>query len=166
MFNRHRRLLAAALLAAGMLELAGPAEATTTTATLAVTATVLSLCTVAAAPLAFGNYSSSAASTSTTTVNVECTYGTPYNVGLNQGSGTGGTVATRVMTGPSSATLNYMLYSDAGYSVVWGNTIGTNTVTGTGSGVLQPLTVYGKIPTGQYSAPGAYTDSVTVTLTY
>jgi spore coat protein U-like protein len=63
-------------------------------------------------------------------------------------------------------TLTYSLYQDSGHATVWGNTIGTNTVTGTGTGIAQTLTVYGQIPATQYAAPGAYTDTVNVTLTY
>ena len=156
----------AALAAISCLPGAQPARAATATTTIAVSATVLSYCAVAALPLAFGNYNSGTNSTANTTVSVTCTNGTPYNVGLDQGTGSGATVTSRLMSGPSSATLSYSLYSNAGFSTVWGNTIGTNTVTGTGSGALQNLTVYGKIPSGQYSGPGAYADTVTVTVTY
>jgi spore coat protein U-like protein len=66
----------------------------------------------------------------------------------------------------SGSILNYSLHSDAARTVVWGNTAGTDTVAGTGNGLAQTLTVYGNIPGGQLSAPGAYTDTVTATLTY
>jgi spore coat protein U-like protein len=140
-------------------------QASTATGSMAVSATVLSYCTVSAASLPFGNYQSVAV-TMTTTVTATCTTGTTYNIGLDPGQGSGATVTTRKMTLSAGNTLNYSLYSDSAYSVVWGNTIGTNTVTGTGTGIGQPITVYGKIPAAQFSAPGAYTDTVAVTLTY
>jgi len=142
------------------------ADATTTTATIAVSATVLSLCTVAALPLAFGNYSSTANSDTSTTVSVVCTNGTSYNVGLDNGTTTGATTAARLMAGSGGNTLTYSLFKDASRTTVWGNTIGTNTTTGTGNGLLQTLTVFGRVPSGQFVAPGGYTDTVTVTLTY
>jgi spore coat protein U-like protein len=71
------------------------------------------------------------------------------------------------MIGPSSAQLNYNLYSDAGFSANWGNTPGTDTVAGTGIGSAQALIVYGVIPAGQTSvAAGNYSDTLIVTLTY
>jgi spore coat protein U-like protein len=140
-------------------------QASTASATIAVSATVLSFCTVSAAALAFGNYQSAVVN-ATTTVTATCTTGTTYNVGLDAGGGTGATVAARKMSLAGGNTLTYSLYQDSGHATVWGTTIGTNTVTGTGTGIAQPLTVYGQIPGAQYSAPGSYTDTVNVTLTY
>jgi spore coat protein U-like protein len=142
---------------------AGTAFGTTATTTFSVTATVLANCVVSASPLAFGNYSSLQLD-ATTTVTVTCTSGTTYNVGLDAGVGSGATVATRRMSGVG--TLNYTLYSDSSRTTVFGNTVGTNTVAATGSGAAQPLTVYGRIPGGQYPAAGNYTDTITVTVTY
>ncbi len=140
------------------------AFASTSTANMGVSATVQSTCLIAATPLAFGTYTGVLASTSTT-LSVTCTNTTPYNVGLNAGLGTGATVTNRKMTG-SSAVLNYGLYQDSAESVNWGQTVGTDTVTGTGNGSAQSLTVYGKVPAGQYVAPGAYSDTITATVTY
>jgi spore coat protein U-like protein len=70
------------------------------------------------------------------------------------------------MTGPASALLGYALFSDASRTVNWGQTIGTDTVTGTGNGAAQAITVYGQATAGQFVAPGAYTDTITATVTY
>lgn len=137
---------------------------TSITTTFAVTATVQSTCIVSASPMAFGTYTG-AVSNSTSTVSVTCTNTTPYTVGLNPGSASGATVTTRQMTGPSSALLNYALYSDSSRSVNWGNTTGS-WVSGTGSGAVQALTVYGQVAAGQFASPGAYTDTITATVTY
>jgi spore coat protein U-like protein len=102
----------------------------------------------------------------TTTVQVTCTNTTPYNVGLNPGTAIGATVTTRKMTGPASATLNYALTQDSGHVTNWGQTVGTDTVAGTGNGSAQTLTVYGILAAGQYPAPGAYSDTITATVTY
>jgi len=137
----------------------------TQTGTFSVTATVAASCTLSAAALGFGTYSG-AQITVNSTVSVTCTNTTPYNVGLNAGTATGATVTNRSMTGPSSALLNYTLYSNSGLTTNWGNTVGTNTVAGTGSGSAQSLTVYGKIPAKQYVRPGSYADTITATITY
>jgi spore coat protein U-like protein len=51
-------------------------------------------------------------------------------------------------------------------STNWGNTVGTDTVAGTGNGAAQALTVYGQIAAGLYVTPGSYTDTITATVTY
>jgi spore coat protein U-like protein len=130
-----------------------------------ISANVAKACSISANPLAFGVYAGSRV-TSTTTLTVTCTNTTTYNVGLDAGQSSGATVTNRSMTGPSSALLNYALFSNAGLSINWGNTVGTDTVAGTGSGATQSLTVYGQIPAGQYVAQGSYADTITVTITY
>ena len=142
-----------------------PSIAATTTTTFSVTATVQSTCLVSATALAFGTYTGAAA-TSTSAVSVTCTNTTPYNVGLSAGLATGATVTTRSMTGPAAALLGYALFSDAARTVNWGQTIGTDTVTGTGNGSAQAITVYGQAAASQYVAPGAYADTITATVTY
>jgi spore coat protein U-like protein len=64
------------------------------------------------------------------------------------------------------ATVGYALYSNAGRTTNWGNTVGTDTVSGTGNGTGQALTVYGRVPPQSTPAPGAYSDTITVTVTY
>jgi spore coat protein U-like protein len=68
------------------------------------------------------------------------------------------------MTGSGGGTLNYSLFRETGRTSNWGNTGTTDTVSG--SGLLQTITVYGRIPAGQTPIVGVYTDTVTVTLTY
>jgi spore coat protein U-like protein len=70
------------------------------------------------------------------------------------------------MTGPGAALLNYSLFSNSGMTTNWGNTVGTDTVPGAGTGTVQAITVYGQVAAGQYLAPGAYTDTITATVTY
>ncbi len=137
----------------------------TATTSFQVTAIVPATCTITANPLAFGNYSGVVLS-STTTIFVTCSKTTAYNVGLNAGTATGATVSNRSMTGPVSALLNYKLFSNSAYTTNWGNTVGTDTVAGTGNGVAQSLTVYGQVPAGQLVRPGSYSDTITATLTY
>jgi len=137
----------------------------TQTTNFSVTVTVAKDCGVTATNLAFGNYTGALVD-STSTISVTCTSTTTYNVGLNAGLAIGATVTNRSMTGPGSALLHYSLFSNSGYTTNWGNTVGTNTVAGTGNGVVQSLTVYGQVPAGQHSTPGSYTDTITVSVTY
>lgn len=143
------------------------AYAATATGSFGVSALVASGCAVTALPLAFGAYdpTSASATTGQTTVTVLCTVGTAYNVGLNAGGGSGATVATRKLTNGSD-TLDYTLYSDSGRTTVWGNTVGTNTVSGTYALAQAPLNVYGRITAGQSVPAGTYNDTITVTITY
>jgi spore coat protein U-like protein len=103
----------------------------------------------------------------TTTVAVQCTNTTPYDIGLNEGTTTGGTTTTRLLVGSgSSATVQYKLYTDPGHATNWGNTVNTDTVHATGNGASQSYTIYGRIPPQTTPAPDTYSDTVTVTVTY
>ena len=64
--------------------------------------------------------------------------------------------------------LNYILYTNSGRTIVWGSGAGgTGSLTGTGNGASQAVTIYGRVTAGQASAPaGSYADTVTVTITY
>jgi spore coat protein U-like protein len=140
-------------------------QAATAPSNIAVSATVQATCTNTATPLAFGVYSG-VQSDSTAIITVTCTNTTPYTVALNAGTATGATVTTRRMTGAATVFLAYALFSDAGRTANWGSTVGSDTVAGTGTGVGQPLTVYGRVAAAQFPAPGAYTDTIVATVTY
>ncbi|MGA2674758.1 MAG: spore coat U domain-containing protein [Terracidiphilus sp.] len=137
----------------------------TVTAQFSVTSTVMAGCNISANALNFGTYAGSLTN-ATTNIFVTCTPSTSYNVGLNAGTASGATVTTRAMTGPGTSLLAYSLFSNPAMSINWGQTIGANTVIGTGTGVQQSLTVYGQIPAGQVVNPGSYTDTITATVTY
>lgn len=136
----------------------------TATTSFTITATIVAACTMSASTLSFGTYTG-ATTNATSTIVVGCTKNAPYYVGLNAGTATGATVTTRKMTNGASA-LNYALYSNSARTTTWGNTFGTDTVPGIGSGVSQSLTVYGQIPGGQALVPGSYSDTITATITY
>lgn len=160
------RLSLAAAFAAG---LAVPAAyAATATAQFNVTITIQSNClVVSATDLAFGTQGVISANIDVqSTISVQCTNTTPYTIGIDAGNGAGATVAARKMTGPAAATVTYSAYRDAARTLVWGTTIGTDTVAATGSGSAQPVTVYGRVPPQTTPAAGAYSDILTVTVTY
>jgi spore coat protein U-like protein len=132
-----------------------------------VSATVVSNCNVSAANLNFGTVGTLTSNVdASSTMNVTCTNGAPYDVGLSAGNGTGATVTNRKMTSGGGATVNYALYQNSGRTTNWGNTVGTDTVSGTGTGSAQALTVYGRIPSQVTPAPATYTDTIVVTVTY
>ena len=153
----------ASALATGILP--SPVLAATSTATFQVSANVPAICLISATNLAFGAYTGAVAS-ATSTVSVTCTNTTPYTVGLDGGTATGATVAARKMTGPRGALLAYSLSRDSAHTLNWGNTIGTDTQSGSGNGNAQTLTVFGQIAANQFVAAGNYTDTITATITY
>jgi spore coat protein U-like protein len=120
---------------------------------------------VVGSTIAFGNYSSAQIDQSGN-IAVLCTNGTPYTIGLDAGGGSGATTSNRKMSGSLGGTLNYALFRDSARANNWGSTSGTDTQAGTGSGLVQNLTVYGRIASGQTPLAGIYTDTVLVTLTY
>lgn len=121
-----------------------------------VSANVLKVCTVSAFTVDFGDYDASAATaktqTGTPSFNVRCTVGTPYTVTLGNGSNFTTTRRMRL-----SATTNYLNYNLSHTPPAGG---------GTGTGAAQSYSVTGDIPVGQWVTPGAYTDTVVVTITY
>jgi len=159
--------LAAAILVLTALSGVTPADAATAVGAVASQVDVASGCQISALPLVFSTYDQlgNMPAYGQTSLAVTCTVGTAYNVGLNAGTGTGATVTTRKMTSGINR-LNYSLYQDSGYTVVWGNTVGSNTVSGTFVFGQPPLQVYGRIPIGQALPGGTYTDTITVTITY
>lgn len=132
-----------------------------------VTAQVVASCEVDAGTLSFGDISTSVTAPidAEATINVRCTDNTPYVVSLDMGMGSGVIdPESRKLTNGLS-TLSYGIYSDPARVQVWGNTLG-NTVDGTGAGLNQALTAYGRIHGGQTASVGLYQDSVLVTVTY
>jgi spore coat protein U-like protein len=144
-----------------------PAEAmaATASASFTVSVTVQSACSVSATSMRFGTYNGTATN-ATSSISVQCTHSTPYNVGLSEGLAPGAGVANRMMVGPSSSLLGYSLRSSAGGTGNWGHTVGVDTVSGAGSGSAQTLSVLGQIPAGQSVQNGPYADTITVTVTY
>jgi len=102
---------------------------------------------------------------STATFDVQCTNTTTYDLQLNQGTTAGGTIGTRKMVN-GGATVDYMMYRDASRTLNWGVTNGTDTVAGTGNGLAQTITIYGRVPAQSTPAAATYTDTVTVTVEF
>jgi spore coat protein U-like protein len=168
-----RNVLTTLLTAGALLGAAGSASAANpATTTFVVSATVLKNCTVSALPLAFGPYTPlGGALAVNTTVSVSCTKSTPFNTELTAGLTAGSTIAQRLLNDGAGDTLQYNLYTTAGFATPWGITVGTNTVAGVGAGMGTPVvqTVYGQLVdsvANQGVPPGAYTDTITVNVAY
>jgi spore coat protein U-like protein len=129
-------------------------------------ATISNICNLSATPLNFGSIGVLQVNVDIgTTVQANCTNTTPYIIALDQGTGVGATTTTRKMTA-GAITIDYSLYKNAARTLVWGNIAGTDTLAGTGSGFDQLYTVYGRVPPQPTPAPGTYSDTIVVTLTY
>jgi spore coat protein U-like protein len=152
----------------------GAAQSATTTTSFQVTANLQATCSASAATLAFGAYTPGAgALAANTNVTVKCTKNTPFTVSLNGGSG-GGTVAQRLMLSGTTNHLQYNLYTASSLATIFGDgTGGSSTVGGTGAGTAVAnavnVPVFGQVPdnaTNQTSVPGAYADTIAVTVSY
>jgi spore coat protein U-like protein len=164
------RKVISASLAIAALAAAGTASALSTNASFNVTATVLMTCSATASTLGFGNYTPGTGGlTANTTVNVKCTKGTGFTVALDKGTTATGTVAQRLMTNGTD-TLQYNLYTTSGFATIFGDTAGlTQAGIGTGLANNVPFTVYGRLldsVANQAVAPGSYTDTIGVVVTY
>ena len=143
------------------------AQAATVTNTMPVKIVIQNACnvtTTAPTTLDFGTQGPLVANIDqTSTITVICTTGAGYNVGINGGSS--GSVTARTMLNGATP-VNYSLFRDSARTLNWGNTVGTDTLAGTGNGTSQALTVYGRVPPQTTPAAATYNDTVTVTVTY
>lgn len=103
-----------------------------------------------------------------TAIKVNCSKLTPYDLGL---STTTGIVGKGIMLGgvDKLEEIPYEMFSDAGYATTWGNTVKTNTVSGTGDGMTTTAkehTVYIKAGGTDNVSKGAYDDVITVVVNY
>jgi len=160
--------LGAGLLCAGL-----GADAGTTESTLMVSATVAATCTVSSNPLTFGTYTPGGGNlNANTTLAVRCSHGAPFTVAMDAGTG-GGSLLQRFLTS-GAARLQYNLYTSAARTTVWGDgSVNSAVVTGTGKGLSGSETitetVYGQLPdtlANQQLAPGLYTDTIRITVSY
>jgi spore coat protein U-like protein len=165
MRRRPALALAAGLLAAALVP--GSSLAATSSSSFQVAATVSSYANVSTTTLAFGQYLPSADTLTTSNISVTASNSTSYTISINAGTSPGATTDTRKMTslGSSTSTLGYQVYRDAARSNVWGSSA-SDMLSATGTGFQTTHTVYGKIPAGQFVAAGAYTDTLTVVVTY
>ena len=136
------------------------------------TVTILPNCYISAAPLNFGTASLLTSNVdAAASLTVQCTNSTPFSISLDNGANANG-VQRRMQSGTSY--VNYGLYTDAARSNAWKSTssttscsAGVNTcILGTGTGLSQGVTVYGRVPVQTSPVPGTYSDVVIATITF
>jgi spore coat protein U-like protein len=132
-------------------------------------------CSVAASSLLFGPYDtlSFVPVDSVGTVTVSCS-GNPgeavsYRIGVSAGGS--GSSSARRLRGPGAWALDYNLFTNGARTLVWGDGAAgslavTDTLSLTGGAQQRSHPVYGRIFPRQNVAPGAYTDTLVVTLEF
>ena len=133
------------------------------------------VCAAGASGQAFGTYNPFSPvptmSSATLTISCQATVSALVSYTIALTAGGSGSVAARSLTN-GGARLPYQLYRDAGRAQVWGD--GTAGSFGVNDGyllsvvapVVRAYTAYGAIPPGSQVLPGAYSDTVTILLTY
>lgn len=173
MFNSKVMAICSLAIATVCATSATSSFAATSTSSMVVSAQVTASCTISAAPLAL-TYDPvvanlTAPSTSMAALTVACTNGSASTITLGQGlnfdSGSTDALPARRALNGSANFLSYVLYQDAGYSTIWGNTVETGEAH-TGTGTVDTVNVYASMPGGQNVPAGAYTDSVVATITF
>ncbi|WP_230206626.1 spore coat U domain-containing protein [Novosphingobium sp. Gsoil 351] len=137
-----------------------------------VSVNVINSCTVAATPMSFGAPTAIGGSDidTSSSISLVCTNGATYDVALDMGlnAASGQRYLSNGAVTPTK--IPYNIYSNAGRTTAWGSNsgIGGNTVAGAaGTSGLVSLIAYGRIPSSATSVgAGAYTDTVTVTVTF
>jgi spore coat protein U-like protein len=137
-----------------------------TVSTFQVTGTVTANCAVSATNLVFPPQSViNTLVDAQSNIFVTCTTSAPYWIGLDGGAAIATDPTQRKMK-LGAQTITYGLYRDAARSLPWGATKDINTASGTGSAISTTFPVYGRMPAQSTPAPGAYQDTVVVTVNF
>ena len=148
-----------------LLLAAAPAAATDATSNMSVTATVVTACTINTPDtLAFGTAITNTASEITAQANIPviCSNTGSYKVFL--GNGSNYTASTRRMASGSNY-LNYAVYMDAGRATEF-PTSAASAVALAGTAAVVNTIGYGTIPVQTTPPPGAYIDTMQITVRY
>jgi spore coat protein U-like protein len=171
-----RKTCSAIAISLVLASISGTASAGSTNTTLTVSATVQATCMASINSVNFGTINNlSGTSNVQTNLIVNCASGTSWTATADAGMGAGASFAARYMTNatPGGGTMSYLLFAspaDANAGTRWGD--GTN-----GSGKVGPILGNGTNQNNaiigvlnsiafQNSAPGTYTDTVNVTVSY
>jgi spore coat protein U-like protein len=142
--------------------------AATETTTFDVNVTVVPACLVTATGITFPDYDGFNGVTSDGDVTVTCSSGVPYNIALDAGLYYAPGLR-RISDGMNF--IQYALWQGVS-GPAWGDSDYANTypagssLADTGDGTAQAHVVNGTISLGQSAPPGAYSDTVTVTVHY
>jgi spore coat protein U-like protein len=129
-------------------------------------AIVQAKCVLSSAAINFGAPTGISANIdASTNLSLACSSALPYQLQLNGGVSGATDPTFRRMT-KGAEFVRYGLYRNATRTQPWGSTLGTNTVSGTGTGLTVSVPVYGRVPVQATPSPGTYTDTVVVTVNY
>ena len=102
----------------------------------------------------------------TSSLSVTCSKDTAYRITLGAGTYGASTSARRMRNTGTAETVDYVVSSGLD-GTSWGDgNGGTVAVTGTGTGAVQAMTVYGRVPAQNTPSPGDYKDTVTATVSF
>ncbi len=148
---------------AGNVPCAGLPSSSTTT--FAVNATVVPNCTISATTLDFGSTGSQFSSNLDvgSSINTICTRDAAYQIALDNGSNY--SAPNRRMASGANR-VNYDLYRDAARSQRWGSSLGSDTLSGIGTGSTTTTPVYGRVPVQSGLVIGSYTDTIVATISF
>jgi spore coat protein U-like protein len=128
-------------------------------------------CTVSASGLDFGTFSLSEL-TSVGSIIVTCQGNGTFSYMLSASTGGSGSYAPRQMTGPPDGMLAYNLYLDPAFTQIFGDGTGGSSlfkgkvqISG-GSMASQNVSVYGQVPAQSTPAPGQYSDTLVLTISF
>ncbi|SLN43484.1 Spore Coat Protein U domain protein [Aquimixticola soesokkakensis] len=132
-----------------------------------VTAGVVESCDLSVGSLNFGQVSGLGfkPADAVASIDMRCTEDTDYTISLGLGTGTGVSDPAYRKLSSGIDTLDYGLFMDSARTQVWGSAPAQQ-VGGTGNGLTQRFSVFGRIYQGQAPKIGVYTDSVVVTVNY
>ena len=165
MFKLSNQLKLAGTIVLGVALAPMAALSETATATLTLEATVVDSCGLNGSALGFGSYTSGQAENLDASGNITFTSCPAGTLTFELDGGQSGNASARSLSNGSGGSLGYQLYTDSARSDMWGSGGDANSmllvVPGSGS-----ISVYGRIPGGQTTAAGSYTDTVNITLTF
>ncbi len=140
-----------------------------TQAPFVVQANNVATCNLSTTPLDFGTLSGlTTAQAATGQIGITCTRGANYVISLSNGINGGLSPTSRKMVsvGSPGSVITYGIYRDAAHVQPWGQTVGSDTFSGVGTGLQQNVSAYGYLPAQGNPAPASYSDTVVVTVNY
>jgi spore coat protein U-like protein len=144
-------------------------SARATRAPFTVQANNVATCNLSTTPLDFGTLSGlTTAQSASSQIGITCTRGVNYVIGLSNGvnGGTGPAARKLISVSSGGSSLVYGVYRDAAHVQPWGQMVGSDTVSGVGTGLQQTVTAYGYLPVQNNAAPASYSDTIVVTVSY
>lgn len=143
----------------------GTSRAATRTVTLSVSATVISSCHASSAALESGSFRAASAS-ARSSVAVNCTNPTPYNIDASAGQAANPAAGARQSIAPFTAQPEKTLLPDFARSFTWNRPVSAGLLAGTGIASTPSFAFSGQDARVRYVAPGAYADTIVVTIIY